>query len=83
MNVWFTKTKIFALFFLIFVNFNAARAQTDSVYRLQAGTQFKVEMDNEISSAVARVNDTFTATLVIPSNAKLSFCRSAQLLKGG
>lgn len=64
MNVWFIKTKIFALFFLIFVSFT--EAQTDSIYQLQAGTLLRLEMDNEINSKVAGVNDTFTATIAAP-----------------
>ena len=66
MNVWFIETKIFALFFLIFVSFISIRAQTDSIYQLQAGTIFRLEMDNEINSRVASVNDTFTATIAAP-----------------
>ena len=64
MKVWFKITKIFALILLIFVSFISA--QTDSIYQIEAGTVFRVEMDNEINSRVAGVNDTFTATLSSP-----------------
>lgn len=64
MNVWFRTAKIFALVFTVFVSFISA--QTDSIYRLQAGTVFRVAMDNEVNSRVAGVNDTFTATLSSP-----------------
>ncbi|MCY7374691.1 MAG: hypothetical protein LH472_01805 [Pyrinomonadaceae bacterium] len=66
MNVWFMTTKIFAVFFLIFVSFSLARAQTDSIYQLQAGTILRLEMDDEINSKVAAVNDTFTAMIAVP-----------------
>ena len=66
MNVWLLKTKIFALLFTIFVIGISAQAQTDSIYQLQAGTTFRLEMDNEINSKIARVNDTFTATVAAP-----------------
>jgi len=64
MSIWFKTTKIFAFILLLFVSFISA--QTDSIYQLQAGTVFRVEMDNEINSSVAGVNDTFTATLSSP-----------------
>lgn len=66
MNVWLMRTKIFAFLFLIFGSFIVARAQTDSIYQLQVGTTFRLEMDNEINSKIARVNDTFTATVAAP-----------------
>ncbi len=68
MNFWLVKTKVFAFIFLFFVNFViAADAQTNqSIYQLQAGTLFRVSMDNEINSKVAGVNDTFTVTLAEP-----------------
>lgn len=66
MNIRFKTTKIFALFFLIFVSFNLTKAQVDSIYQLQAGTTLRVEMDNEINSRVASVNDTFTVTIAEP-----------------
>ncbi len=66
MNFWLMKTKVFAFTFLLFVSFNSIQAQTDSIYQLPAGTTFRLEMDNEINSKVARVNDTFTATVAAP-----------------
>lgn len=66
MNIRFKTTKIFALFFLIFVSFNLTKAQADSIYQLQAGTTLRVEMDNEINSKVASVNDTFTVKIAEP-----------------
>ena len=38
-------------------------AQPDSIYRLPAGTRIRLKMDVELSSGVASVNDTFTATI--------------------
>jgi hypothetical protein len=64
MKVWFKTAKIFAFVILIFANYISA--QTDSIYQLQTGTILRVEMDNEINSGVAGVNDTFTATLSSP-----------------
>jgi len=66
MNIWFKTAKVFALFFLIFVNLISINAQADSIYQLQAGTMLRLEMDNEINSKIASVNDTFTATIAEP-----------------
>lgn len=66
MNFWFVKTKIFALFVLMFANLISVSAQSDSIYQIEAGTIFRLEMDNEINSKVAGVNDTFTATIAAP-----------------
>lgn len=64
MNTWFRTTKIFAFIFLLFVSFTSA--QIDSIYQLQPGTILRLEMDNEINSKIASVNDTFTATVAAP-----------------
>ncbi len=67
MNFWRLATKVFAFIFLLFVNFTFLNAQTDSsIYQLQAGTVMQLQMDNEINSRVASVNDTFTTTLTVP-----------------
>jgi len=67
MNLRFIKTEIFAFIFLLFVSFVSANAQSESsIYQLQAGITIRVQMDNEINSKVASVNDTFTTTLVAP-----------------
>lgn len=67
MNCLPIKLEIFALFFLLFVNFAAVVAQTDSsVYQIPAGTTMRVRMDNEINSKVSGVDDTFTMTLAAP-----------------
>ncbi len=70
MNLWRIKTKVFAFFSLLFAFFIQANAQTEisptSVYNIQAGTKILVQMDNEINSKVASVNDTFTTTLAEP-----------------
>jgi len=61
------KTEIFAFFFTLFAIFISANAQPDSsIYQLRAGTTIRVQMDNEINSRVASVNDTFTTTLDAP-----------------
>ena len=64
MNLRFMKTEIFAFIILLFGNFVSVNAQ--NIYELPAGTTFRVQMDNEISSRVASVNDTFTVTLAAP-----------------
>jgi len=67
MNFWRLATKVFAFIFLLFVSFTFLNAQTDSsIYQLQAGTVMRLQMDNEINSRVASVNDTFTTTLTLP-----------------
>ena len=67
MNFWRLATKVFAFIFLLFVNFTFLNAQTDSsIYQLQAGTIIRLQMDNEINSKVASVNDTFTTMLTVP-----------------
>ncbi len=67
MNLRFMKTEIFAFIFTLFASFISASAQNDSsIYQLRAGTTIRVQMDNEINSRVASVNDTFTATLAAP-----------------
>ena len=67
MNFWRLATKVFAFIFLLFVNFTFLNAQTDSsIYQLQAGTIMRLQMDNEINSKVASVDDTFTTTLTVP-----------------
>ena len=67
MNLRFMKSEIFAFFFAVFASFISAYAQIDSsIYQLRAGTTIRVQMDNEINSRVASVNDTFTTTLAAP-----------------
>ena len=65
MNFRRHATKIFAFLFLFFASFSQSDAQ-DSIYQLAAGTRIRVSMDNEISSAVASVNDTFTTVVAEP-----------------
>jgi hypothetical protein len=59
-----TATKIFALFFLVFLNSILINAQ--SIYELPPGTKIRVQMDNEISSKVSGAGDTFTTTISEP-----------------
>ena len=63
-------TEIFAfLWILFFANLLVSIAQIrsdDNIFTLQAGTEMRVRMDNEINSKVSNVNDTFTATLSNP-----------------
>ena len=66
MNFFARVTKVFAVLFLLFVNFLAVSSQGDSIYRLPAGTKIHLSMDSEISSKVAAVNDTFTTTVSKP-----------------
>jgi hypothetical protein len=65
MNSSRLTTKIFAFLFLFFAVSTGLKAQ-DSIYRLEAGTRIRVQMDNEISSEVASVNDTFTTVVTEP-----------------
>jgi len=56
--------KVFAfltLFFAVFPGF--INGQTDSIYRLPAGTRIRLKMDDPISSDVSTANDTFTTTI--------------------
>ena len=65
MNLRRHTTKVFAFLFLFFASFTQLNAQ-DSIYELAAGTKIRVSMDNEISSEVATVNDTFTTVVAEP-----------------
>ena len=66
MNFIARVSKIFAVSFLLFVNFIAVFSQSDSIYRLPAGTKIRLSMDAEINSKVSSVDDTFTATVSKP-----------------
>jgi len=66
MNFFVIETKIFAFLFLIFVNSLFVGAQSDSIFRLPAGTKIRLSMDSEISSKVSVANDTFTTTVAEP-----------------
>lgn len=66
MNVFAFIAKPATLVFLIFANFTPLTAQTDSIYRLPAGTRISLKLDAEINSTVSSVNDTFTAVLTKP-----------------
>jgi hypothetical protein len=58
--------KVFAIFISLFVISGELAAQTDSIYRLPAGTRFRVRMDSEIGSKFSSPNDTFIARLAAP-----------------
>jgi hypothetical protein len=66
MRIILGTAKVFALSILIFVIVSPLAAQTDSIYRLPAGTRFRVRMDSEISSKFSSPNDTFLARLATP-----------------
>ncbi len=66
MKVFVFVGKVAILSVLIFANFSLLSAQSDSIYRLPAGTRIKVKLDAEINSKVSSVNDTFTAVVVQP-----------------
>lgn len=66
MNPYLKIAKIFAFLTLFFAIFNTTLAQTDSIYRLPAGTKIRLRMDDGISSNISSANDTFTTTLVKP-----------------
>lgn len=63
-------TEIFAfLWILFFANSIVSTAQIksdDNIFTLQAGTEMRVRMDNEINSKVSNAGDTFTATVSNP-----------------
>lgn len=67
MKIFKRLTEIFAfLWILFFANSFVSIAQikpADNIFTLQAGTEMRVRMDNEINSKISNVNDTFTATL--------------------
>ena len=66
MNFRTAAVQLVTVSLLIFVNSFFAIAQTDSIYRLPAGTRIRLKMDVEVSSGVASVNDTFTAKVAKP-----------------
>lgn len=45
---------------------NSLVAQTDSIYRLPAGTRIRLKVDTEVTSRVASVDDTFLAVVAYP-----------------
>jgi len=66
MNQMGAVRRLLLLVPLIFGNSIIAAAQTDSIYRLPAGTPIRLRMDVELSSKFASANDTFTATVAKP-----------------
>jgi hypothetical protein len=66
MNFKTAVVQLVTVSLLIFVNSFLATAQSDSIYRLPAGTRISLKMDVELSSKVAGVNDTFTAKVAKP-----------------
>lgn len=59
-------SKLAVLTLLIFANFVDLNAQSDSIYRLAAGTRIRLTLDAELSSRVASKGDTFIATVAEP-----------------
>ena len=57
---------ITVLSLLIFANSLTLFGQTDSIYRLPAGTRIFLKLDAEINSGVSSVNDTFLTTVTKP-----------------
>lgn len=66
MNFFANATKLALPVLLLFANSSFISGQTDSIYRLPAGTRIKLRMDVEINSKVSSVNDTFTAVVEKP-----------------
>jgi hypothetical protein len=66
MKAFIRITKVFAVFFLIFVISASMQGQSDSIYRIPAGTKVTLRMDSEINSKVSSVDDTFTAKVLLP-----------------
>ncbi len=51
---------------LIFANSSPSFGQSDSIYRLPAGTRIRLELNAEVNSHISSVNDTFLATVAKP-----------------
>lgn len=98
MKIFASVGKTSILLLLIFANYSFSAAQTDSIYRIPAGTHIHLKLDAEINSRVSSVNDTFTAivskpvmvrdTVVLPAGAFvegriISVSRAASGGKGG
>ena len=66
MNIFAPVGKASILLLLIFANYSFSSAQTDSIYRIPAGTHIHLKLDAEINSRVSSVNDTFTAIVTKP-----------------
>ncbi len=66
MKLFITGTKLFAILTLLFVNFSAVAGQTDSIYRLAAGSKIRVTIETELSSKIASANDTFIVKIAEP-----------------
>ena len=58
--------KVFALFFLIFVSFSIAAAQSGSQFTLPAGTRLTLRTEHAINSRFSSVNDTFKGVVAKP-----------------
>lgn len=61
-----SQTKIFTFLLTLFFVSSIAAQRAESIYTLQIGTKIRAKMDNEISSKVSSVNDTFTVTVSKP-----------------
>lgn len=66
MKIFTYVVKASILLLLIFANYSFSAAQTDSIYRIAAGTRISLKLDAEINSRVSIVNDTFTAIVTKP-----------------
>src|SRR3954471_6182135 len=71
MSNTFGAAKVFALaFILIFAITFPLRAQSrtesDSIYRIPAGTHIRLRMQGEIGSKFSSVDDTFLARIAVP-----------------
>ena len=70
MSSKFGTAKVFALLILFFVishpSRGQSRAETDSIYRVPAGTHIRLRMEGQIGSKFSTVNDTFLARIAAP-----------------
>ena len=66
MNFRLSVRRVAVFTLLIFAAYSTAAAQSDSIYRLAAGTRITLKLDAEINSQVSGVDDTFVATLARP-----------------
>ena len=71
MSNTFGAAKVFALAFILifaisFPLWAQTRTESDSIYRIPAGTRIRLRMQGEIGSKFSSVNDTFLARVAVP-----------------
>jgi len=67
MSKSFQTSKVFALLILIFaVSDRIAAQDSESIYRIPAGTRIRLRMEGDIGSKFSSVNDTFLTRVAVP-----------------